>query len=97
MKLTSTACAVLTLGPQMCRDKLIQAALRMRQLAKQQSLVLVATAEVRRLIWDCCGLCEDSPILAQHVLQWVHQNTINQIILVRSLLSSGFCWQCPHL
>jgi hypothetical protein len=46
MKLKAHAKALLTLGPGMCRDKLMQAAMRMRQLEQRQSLVLVATSEV---------------------------------------------------
>jgi hypothetical protein len=46
MKLKADAKALLTLGPGMCRDKLMQAAMRMRQLEKGQSIMLVATSEV---------------------------------------------------
>jgi hypothetical protein len=48
MKLRPHAKALLTLGPGMCRDKLVQAAMRMRQLEQSQSLILVATSEVSR-------------------------------------------------
>jgi hypothetical protein len=48
MKLKEDAKALLTLGPAMCRAKLMQAAMRMRQLEQNQSLVLVAPTEVSR-------------------------------------------------
>lgn len=48
MKLKPDAKALLTLGPGMCRDKLMQAAMRMRQLEQRQSLTLVASFEVCR-------------------------------------------------
>jgi hypothetical protein len=50
MKLKGDAKALLTLGPGMCRDKLMQAAMRMRQLEQSQSLILVATSEVSRCV-----------------------------------------------
>jgi hypothetical protein len=50
MKLRPDAKALLTLGPGMCRDKLMQAAMRMRQLEQNQSLMLVASSEVSRSV-----------------------------------------------
>lgn len=50
MKLKPDAKALLTLGPGMCSDKLMQAAMRMRQLEQSQSLVLVANSEVSRYV-----------------------------------------------
>ena len=46
MRLNSNARAVLTLGPDMCKDKLMQAAGRMRMLAHGQTLLLAAGIDV---------------------------------------------------
>ena len=48
MKLRADAKALLTLGPRMCRDKLVQAAMRMRQLSQSQTITLVANPEICR-------------------------------------------------
>lgn len=48
MKLRSRSHGLLTLGPRMCKDTLMQAAMRMRQLELGQSLTLIATPEVCR-------------------------------------------------
>lgn len=56
MKLKPNAKAILTLGPGMCRDKLMQAAMRMRQLEHSQTLTLVPNSEVSRCfrVHQCC-------------------------------------------
>jgi len=38
--------AALSLGPNMTKDKLMQAAGRLRKLGRQQSLIMIATHEV---------------------------------------------------
>jgi hypothetical protein len=85
MLLASDAIAALTLGPGMQRDKLVQAAGRMRQLSGQQSLLLVGTDEVTHLITSCCRLPNDVAVNASHVLQWVHRNTVESNLAVRCL------------
>lgn len=50
MKLLRNAEAALTLGPRTPRDKLMQAAGRLRQLDKEQKLVLLGTDEACRLV-----------------------------------------------
>ena len=79
MRLAAGARAALTLGPQMPLSKLTQAAMRMRQLAKGQSLALVATGEVQRLVWQACGLAEGVAVEAKHVAQWACKNTLDLI------------------
>jgi hypothetical protein len=72
-----TARAVLTLGPGTCKDKLLQAAGRMRLLKKgHQTLLLVGTEEVTQHIRGVCGLSNGDAITAQHVLTWTLANTI---------------------
>ena len=53
MRLNSNARAVLTLGPDMCKDKLMQAAGRMRMLEHGQQLLLVAGNDVASKVRDC--------------------------------------------
>lgn len=83
MKLASEARALITLGPQMSRAKLMQAALRMRQLAKKQTLLALTSPEVSRHIWKSCDLAQGATIEAKHVLQWVHQNLVLENSKVR--------------
>lgn len=77
MKLLRNAEAVLTLGPRTPRDKFMQAAGRLRQLDKEQRLVIVGTDEVCRLIADCCAVGECA-VAVRHVIEWVHHNTATQ-------------------
>ena len=77
MKLLRNAEAVLTLGPRTPRDKFMQAAGRLRQLDKEQRLVIVGTDEVSRLIADCCAVAERD-VAVRHVIEWVHLNTAEQ-------------------
>ena len=92
MKLLSGARAVLSLGPRMCRDKFVQAAGRLRQLDKGQSLALVGTMEVVRLVQQCCGLGSEAEVAPRHVMAWVHGNTATQIQEVRC--STLHCCLC---
>ena len=48
MKLKPDVKAILTLGPRMGRDKLMQTAMRMQQLECGQTLTLVPNSEVYR-------------------------------------------------
>lgn len=79
MILQSDARAVVTLGPRMPRDKFMQAAGRLRQLAKEQSLVIVATMEVCRLVQEQCDIATVDSIEPHHIVQWVHANSIAQV------------------
>jgi hypothetical protein len=74
MKLLSDAQAVLTLGPKMPRDKFMQGAGRLRQLSKGQTLIIIGTDEVCRMVSDCCMVPMQS-IQPVHVIEWVHHNT----------------------
>lgn len=75
MKLRPDACSVLTLGPHMGREKLVQAAARMRQLEKQQSVILLATEEACQSIRETCELACTTEIQPKHVIEWVLCNT----------------------
>ena len=81
MKLSINSRAVLTLGPQMCKDKLMQAAGRMRMLEHGQKLVLMATKDASSKIKRLNGLenANSGRILPVHVLKWVLTNTVNNV------------------
>ena len=85
MKLLRSAKAALTLGPCMPRDNLMQAAGRLRQLDKEQKLVLLGTDEICRLVAGCCDVPECDVGVA-HVLEWVHHNTAMQNSEVRTVV-----------
>ena len=79
MKLNVNACAVLTLGPQMCKDKLMQAAGRMRMLEHGQTLHLIASQDVASKIRSSNGLHDQHALTPIHVLRWVMMNTVNNV------------------
>ena len=63
---------MLTIGPKLCKDKLVQAAGRLRQLEKgRQTVFLVGPESVTEQIAS-----EGEEITAADVLQWTMQNTI---------------------
>ena len=79
MKLPVNSCAILTLGPLMCKDKLMQAAGRMRMLEHGQKLLLMAAEDVTSQIKDGNGLA-DSDVTSLHVLRWVMTNTVKNVV-----------------
>lgn len=76
MKLRSNDEAILTLSPKMCKDKLMQAAGRMRLLGMDQRLRLVSPPDVSMQI---CTLLKigRADIKPRHVLQWTMANTVS--------------------
>ena len=79
MKLNIKSLAVLTLGPQMCKDKLMQAAGRMRMLEHGQKLLLMATNDVTSKIRSLIDDSAEQKISPLHVLKWVITNTVNSV------------------
>ena len=81
MKLKPSAQATLTIGPGMCKNKLMQAAGRMRKLAFGQKLVLFVPAELDKKIRSANekNLGADMALRSEHVLNWVVHNTVNTI------------------
>ncbi|KAG1697926.1 hypothetical protein DVH05_015410 [Phytophthora capsici] len=75
MKLLPEAAAVLTLGPKLTKDKLMQGAGRMRQLGCNQTLWLASFDEVAQSVLQVTGRCELSSVSAIDVLNWVMDNT----------------------
>lgn len=89
MKLLENATALLTLGPMMCKDKLMQAAGRMRQLDHGQSIIFVVPEELSPLIFPT-----GSEILPEHILRWVLENNVTKIargLPMWSLQGALFC------
>ena len=84
MKLLPDACALVTLGPKMNKDKLFQAIARLRGIDKSQSFVTCGTVEVSKSIrnlvniFDADGNCE-CVIKSEDILNWVTDNTIKSI------------------
>ena len=79
MKLNSDSSAVLTLGPNMCKDKLMQAAGRMRMLEHGQKLCLYATEEIVSKIRSVSNLPRRKILEPIHVLKWVIKNSVESI------------------
>ncbi|KAG6972331.1 hypothetical protein JG687_00001494, partial [Phytophthora cactorum] len=75
MKLLPDAAAVLTLGPKLTKDKLMQGAGRMRQLGCNQSLWITSFDEVAQSILQISSLRELSSVSPIDVLNWVMDNT----------------------
>ncbi|CAH0519298.1 unnamed protein product [Peronospora belbahrii] len=75
MKLLPNAAAVLTLGPKLTKDKLMQGAGRMRQLGCNQTLWIASFDEVAQSILQTSGQQKLSCISAIDVLNWVMDNT----------------------
>jgi hypothetical protein len=93
MKLDPDAVAVVTVGPGMCKDKLMQAVGRMRQLDFGQSIVLVGYDEVTLKIAKAAQTSANE-INSNHVLLWVMSNTVQSTIdgLVRwAYQGAHFC------
>ena len=78
MKLRGDAVALLTVGPGMCKDKIMQAAGRMRKLKHGQKLILGVPPELDSSIRAASHpqIAETAELLPSHLLQWVLQNTV---------------------
>eukprot|EP00798_Chlamydomonas_sp_ICE-L_P004008 gene4008-14088_t len=80
IKLRSDAVGLLTIGPGMVKDKIMQAAGRLRQLDKGQGLCLVGTADVSMKIGEFTNMGPDRSISSLQVLEWVMHNTVQATI-----------------
>jgi hypothetical protein len=78
MRLRRDARAVLTLGPRTAKDKIMQAAGRLRQLSGEQSLLLTAQRDVHDSVLASSSLSGsgDDEVSVEAVLRWVMANTI---------------------
>ncbi len=78
LKLAHDTVAVVTVGAKMCKDKLMQAAGRMRRLTEGQKLVFAPSSDVVVQIRDMTGQAgnSDAKINVVQVLEWVMRNTV---------------------
>jgi hypothetical protein len=86
LKLRQRAVGLATVGPNCCKDKLMQAAGRLRQLGRGQTLRFVGTPDVTDKIAAFNGVATDDdgkstdeeqqPLTSRHMLQWIMHNTV---------------------
>lgn len=72
--------AIVTLGPGLSKDRIVQACMRMRKLGKGQSIAFCAPPEVERKILECTdrssnNLTSTRAIQVTDVLQWCIEET----------------------
>lgn len=79
MKLLPDAKALLTLGPYICKDKLMQAAGRMRKLAQGQSVIFAASPEIEVSLRSSNHLIQSEALTSVHILHWVVENSVRDI------------------
>ncbi|KAF7189675.1 hypothetical protein HII31_08995, partial [Pseudocercospora fuligena] len=70
LKLPSTYRAALTLGANLTKDRLVQAAMRMRKLGKGQTVVFAISEEIQAKILECTSKSEPSAITVEDALFW---------------------------
>lgn len=88
MNLCDDACALVTIGPGMCKDKLMQAAGRMRKLDRGQSLIFALPAELLQNVIYCKRDVQspnkkwsegNEKWAMKDVLRWIMANTIETV------------------
>ncbi|KAJ7272609.1 hypothetical protein B0H12DRAFT_1007977 [Mycena haematopus] len=77
--------AVVTLGPRLTKDKLVQGCMRMRRLGKDHSVLFFASTEIQSKITAATG-ARPAEIESRHVLLWTIAETCAQI------QSNGSLW-----
>ena len=80
MKLRETAVACLTVGPGMGKEKVMQAAYRMRQLKSNQKVIFIVAAELLSNVKELNQLDQSDDLRSEHILQWT---TYNSVLAVR--------------
>ncbi|KAJ6485650.1 hypothetical protein C8R45DRAFT_278518 [Mycena sanguinolenta] len=70
--------AVVTLGPRLTKDKLVQGCMRMRRLGKDHSVLFFASTEIQSKIIAATGAQPDQ-IDSAYVLRWTIEETCEQI------------------
>lgn len=68
--------ALVTLGPGVTKDRLVQACMRMRKLGRGQSVVFCINREIENKIRFLMNKSLDSDILVTDVLEWVISETV---------------------
>ena len=82
LKLRADAVAVLTLGPGLCKDKLLQGAGRLRKLDRSQKLVIVGGADTFTKMHELQSRKRTETVKHQcnstaHMLAWLVNNTVD--------------------
>ena len=99
LKFPPNAVAVQTLGRNMQKDTLVQAAMRMRQLGRGQRVLFWGTPEVTnaiRTVADIYGLENDCSLDSRCVLLWALTNTVTNLenaLIQWAVQGSVFCRQ----
>ncbi|KAF8464761.1 hypothetical protein JB92DRAFT_3064074 [Gautieria morchelliformis] len=70
--------AVVTLGPKLSKDKLVQGCMRLRKLGREHSVVFFASSEIWRKIQACTGVAKEE-LDSSDVLTWALKETCVQI------------------
>ena len=78
MKMKEDAIALLTIGPDLAKDKVMQAAGRMRGLDRNQKLIIVMTQEVCKNIQQ--GSSQDKAVDVKDIVEWLLKNTCHQTL-----------------
>ncbi|KAL9623914.1 MAG: hypothetical protein Q9160_001906 [Pyrenula sp. 1 TL-2023] len=71
--------AMVTLGPNMTKDRFVQACMRMRKLAQGQSIVTFAPSEIRDSILKLLGKSRTDSIDISAAISWLLEQTCQQI------------------
>ncbi|KAI5211927.1 hypothetical protein E4T38_00949 [Aureobasidium subglaciale] len=77
--------AMVTLGPRLVKDRLMQACMRLRSLGNGHSLCFVAPPEVHRSIADASGGKDESQLTSFDVLAWTMEQTCQSLEIARPL------------
>jgi hypothetical protein len=75
LKMPSNYRAIVTLGPDLTKDRLVQACMRMRKLGKGQSVLFCGPLEVQTKILQSSGKLTFDQVDVSDVLLWCIQNT----------------------
>ncbi|KAF7929086.1 hypothetical protein BELL_0370g00080 [Botrytis elliptica] len=79
LKLPVSYRAIVTLGPDLNKDRLAQACKRMRKLGKGQSVLFCAPKDIQRKIIHSTNMTQSDQIEVKHVLLWCIRNTLDQV------------------
>jgi len=108
LKLRTEAVALLTLAPNICKDKLMQAAGRLRKLGRNQKLEIVGGSDVFSKLRDLSNkgnvvsklrhsFFNSSNFTATNVLSWVMKNTVeSNVVGLSNWADQGIFYASTH-
>ncbi|MCJ1386870.1 hypothetical protein MMC17_009998 [Xylographa soralifera] len=98
LSLPSNYRAAVTLGPNLTKDRLVQACMRMRKLGKGQSVVFCAPVEIERRILHCSSKITGDRIEVADVLLWsISETVISTKKCVPLWATQGIRYQRRHV